>query len=167
MAMVGMVLGLGAFVVWYGGDKLLEDWGFAGMWKQAEEVEDARPEIKNVLEQYDQSYDKEEAKNEEKKVYLRGELVEITGDKLVVLTDFGLAEVVLPETLALRCDSQTLIAGKKTYLDYSRVSIDSQLRVVPEELMGKVKTGDELVVITENKNKQLVARMVVGFGCGV
>jgi len=177
LLIIGVVIG---YVVFFD-DKPIGDLGLSDDRLFSDEDVEIRPAVVNEFVSFNkpEELDNQELEDnqesqitEEKKVYLKGELVEKTSEKIKVKTSEGIVEVYLSRELALRCEPEFLtdkngnqISADKVFFDYSFLNIDKQSQITSETVNDIFMVGDKIVVIAEKENEKLVAKMVVGYGC--
>lgn len=137
-----------------------------------------RPLVVNEFVGFDtpkELVDEEIKTDKDKKVYLKGELVELGAKKIKIKTSSELVEVYIPTEFGLRCEPEFFtdkkgqqVPANQVFLDYSSLNLDKQAQVAGQSITETLQTGDEVIVIAETSSDgQLRVVMLVGYGCEV
>lgn len=112
-----------------------------------------------------------------KMIQIRGKVFEI--DEALQFMTIKMLELKLPillpqGTIRLLCEpvnyqdvDGNLVASNQVYLDLKKTYTTTGVEKSVEEVAGKFFLGGDIIVVAERVNNDLVARLVVGYGCSL
>lgn len=169
-----LVVGLTGYLVFFD-NQFFEDLEFSSDRQFSKEAVPIRPPVVNQFVGFNnpkELINEESPIAQDKKVYLKGELVEKTQQKIKIKTNTEVVEVLFSDELALRCEPEFFtdkdgnkVLAEKVFIDYSAMNIDRQRHVTSKIVYDLFEKGDQIILIATKEGKNLITKMIVGYGC--
>lgn len=177
MVLILVLVGVAAYVVFVDDDQFEDLTQTKDRSLTQEDIDALRPSIVNEFEGFTASSEiskVDESEKEDKKIYIKGELIEQTDLKLKIKSNSEVREVYLQQDeLALRCEPEFYtdkngkqMPANQVFIDYSSLDITKEIKVSKKALVDTFSIGDEVIIVARRgADKLLYAELIAGYGC--